>query len=267
MPSQATTAMTAIWTYHILSGGYWLQDAAWVHAGNDVHRILRDTPIIQRHLGWAPPPVWTAGLIQAVAQKKQQKERALTSEETLIVGAANPALIQLNPSTAWTKGVNVTAQSGDCCQIDSWAIFRINDVSLPISQTEDILTWSRCDASGVTRQMQERKESDTLIHFIIHKDDDRFMINTHGFHNAGLLRKYLLTKPRPLFLDRRKRHDDHSENLAVAQKQKHAATQEKAVGPEHPLLVPRTVVVLLRNGWGLKNVHVSHLNSGLHLTV
>ncbi|KAJ6610166.1 hypothetical protein B0H10DRAFT_2293750 [Mycena sp. CBHHK59/15] len=273
---------------HILSGGYWLQDAAWVHAGNDVHRILRDTPIIQRHLGWAPPPVWTAGLIQAVAQKKQQKERALTSEETLIVGAANPALIQLNPSTAWTKGVNVTAQSGDCCRIDSWAIFRINDAAvigrilrillpkgsksaqgllvvakynvgealhsqlhMPIlladAETSRVVVFSQsiqfsfnvqhdcracgCDASGVTRQMQERQESDTLIHSIIHKDDDRFVINTHGFHNAGLLRKYLpvaLTKPRPLFPDRRKRHDDLSENLAVAQKQKRAATQEKA---------------------------------------
>ncbi|KAJ6625360.1 hypothetical protein B0H10DRAFT_2174244 [Mycena sp. CBHHK59/15] len=261
---------------HILSGGYWLQDAAWVHAGND------------RHLGWAPPPVWTAGLIQAVAQKKQQKERALTSEETLIVGAANPALIQLNPSTAWTKGVNVTAQSGDCCRIDSWAIFRINDAAvigrilrillpkgsksaqgllvvakynvgealhsqlhMPIlladAETSRVVVLSDsiqfsfnvqhdcracgCDASGVTRQMQERQESDTLIHSIIHKDDDRFVINTHGFHNAGLLRKYLpvaLTKPRPLFPDRRKRHDDLSENLAVAQKQKRAATQEKA---------------------------------------
>ncbi|KAJ6595333.1 hypothetical protein B0H10DRAFT_1689316, partial [Mycena sp. CBHHK59/15] len=80
-----------------------------------------------------------------------------------------------------------------------------------------------CDASGVTRQMQERQESDKLIHFIVHKGDDRFVINTHGFHNAALLRKYLpvaLTKPRPLFPDQRRRHDELSAPLAAAQKAK-----------------------------------------------
>ncbi|KAJ7934448.1 hypothetical protein B0H13DRAFT_1591488, partial [Mycena leptocephala] len=56
-----------------------------------------------------------------------------------------------------------------------------------------------CDAGGVTRQMQERQESDAIIHSIVHKDDSRFTINTHGFHNNRLFRKYLpiaLTKPR-----------------------------------------------------------------------
>ncbi|KAJ6615778.1 hypothetical protein B0H10DRAFT_1800814, partial [Mycena sp. CBHHK59/15] len=40
--------------------------------------------------------------------------------------------------------------------------------------------------------------SNTIIHSIMHKDDTRFIINMHGFHNARLLRKYLpvaLTKP------------------------------------------------------------------------
>ncbi|KAJ7016464.1 hypothetical protein C8F04DRAFT_922745, partial [Mycena alexandri] len=80
-----------------------------------------------------------------------------------------------------------------------------------------------CDSSGITKQMQERQESDTIIHSIVHKDDDHFVINTHGLHNAGLLRRYLpvaLTKPRPLFTDRRKRHDDLSALLVVTQKEK-----------------------------------------------
>ncbi|KAJ6620123.1 hypothetical protein B0H10DRAFT_2163604 [Mycena sp. CBHHK59/15] len=43
---------------HILSRGYWFDESesAWVRAGKDVQRILRNTPIIQQHLGWAPPP-------------------------------------------------------------------------------------------------------------------------------------------------------------------------------------------------------------------
>ncbi|KAJ6549204.1 hypothetical protein B0H10DRAFT_1969123 [Mycena sp. CBHHK59/15] len=240
---------------HILSGGHWLQDGAWIRAGKDVHRILRNTPIIQRHLGWAPPPVWTTGIIRAVAQKKQHKEAALTAEKTCLIGAANPCAIPFDRNASWTDGQNVTANSGDRCAVDSWAVFRVNNhafnkieqeamvgrvhrillpkggksaqgilvvskynvgealhpqlhmpVLLADTETSRVMLPSKslqfsfnaqhdcracgCDASGVTRQMQERQESDKLIHFIVHKGDDRFVINTHGFHNAALLRKY-----------------------------------------------------------------------------
>ncbi|KAJ7246592.1 hypothetical protein B0H12DRAFT_970689, partial [Mycena haematopus] len=80
-----------------------------------------------------------------------------------------------------------------------------------------------CDASGVTRQMQERQESETVVHSIVHKDDTCFIINTHGFYNARLLREYLpvaLTKPRPLFPNRRQRHDELAAILSVTQKEK-----------------------------------------------
>jgi hypothetical protein len=90
---------------------------------------------------------------------------------------------------------------------------------------------SECDASGVAHQLQERQQSDKIIHSVAHKDDTRFIINLHGFHNARLLRKYLpvaLTTPRPLFADRRQRHDELSAILTVTQKAKRAATQEKA---------------------------------------
>ncbi|KAJ6559708.1 hypothetical protein B0H19DRAFT_944520 [Mycena capillaripes] len=273
---------------HIMSGGYWLQDAAWVRAGKDVQRILRNTPIIQKHLGWAPPPFWTPGLIKAAAQKKQAKLAALTAEEAMLAGAANPASMPIDQNMAWTNGVNVAAVAGDCCTVGSWAVFRLNNLPM-IAQISKILLPKGgksaqgilvvtkydvgealhphyrmpvllpdadacrvivpsdsvqfsfnvqhdcracgCDASGVTRQMQERQESDTIIHSIVHKDDARFIIHMHRFHNAGLLRKYLpvaLTKPRPLFPHRRQRHDELAANLAVTQKQKRTATQEKA---------------------------------------
>ncbi|KAF7343014.1 hypothetical protein MVEN_01731600 [Mycena venus] len=275
---------------HILSGGYWFDksEAAWVRAGKDVQRILRNTPIIQRHLGWAPPPFWTPGLIKAVAQKKQAKLRPLTAEEAMLIGAVNPTNITLDLDTPWTNGVNVATASGDYCTVGSWAVFRVcnfpmvarvSKILLPKSSksAQGFLVVSKydvgealhphyhmpillpnaaasrvivpsdsiqfsfnaqhdcracgCDATGVTRQRQERQESDTIIQSIVHKDDARFIINTHGFHNAGLLRKYLpvaLTKPRPLFLDRRQRHDELSAILSVTQKAKRAATQEKA---------------------------------------
>ncbi|KAJ7202934.1 hypothetical protein C8J57DRAFT_1203274 [Mycena rebaudengoi] len=272
---------------HILSGGFWYQDGAWISAGKDVHRILRNSPIIQRHLGWAPPPVWTPGIIQALAQKKQTKRPALMPQETLLVGAYNPCSIIVDHQTSWMNAVDVTAQSGDRCKVGSWAVFRVNELAfvgrvriilLPKGgkSSQGLLVVSKydvgevlhshlrmpvllpdadkvrvvlpsnaiqfsfnaqhdcracgCQASGVKPQMQERQESDTVVHSVVHEDDDRFVINTHGFHNAGLLRKYLpivLTTPRPLYADRRERHDELSKNLAAQQKEKRAATQAK----------------------------------------
>ncbi|KAJ6621713.1 hypothetical protein B0H10DRAFT_2215060 [Mycena sp. CBHHK59/15] len=92
---------------HILSGGFWLQDGVWVRAGKDVNRILCNTPIIQRHLGWAPPPTYIPGLVQPVAQKKQNNLPALSRAETLLEGAANPFSIAIDPTTLWTPALNV----------------------------------------------------------------------------------------------------------------------------------------------------------------
>ncbi|KAJ6609287.1 hypothetical protein B0H10DRAFT_1688785, partial [Mycena sp. CBHHK59/15] len=81
----------------------------------------------------------------------------------------------------------------------------------------------RHDASGVTWQMQERQESNMLVHSIVHSNDTRFVVNMHAFHNARLLRKVLpvvLTKPRCLYADRRKRLDELAFELAVQQKAK-----------------------------------------------
>jgi hypothetical protein len=116
---------------HILSGGYWFDksESTWVRAGKDVQRILRNTPIIQRHLGWAPPPIWTPGLIKAVAQKKQAKFGGLTAEEAMLANASNPSNIAVDSTKPWTNGVNVTTASGDDCTVGSWAVFRVHNVS------------------------------------------------------------------------------------------------------------------------------------------
>ncbi|KAF7324217.1 hypothetical protein MSAN_02533900 [Mycena sanguinolenta] len=177
----------------------------------------------------------------------------------MLIGAANPASIPLDSATSWVDGVNVATTSGDRCILP--VVGRVLKILLPkgSKSAQGILVVTKYDVGEAlhphyhmpillpnavsTRvvvpsnsiqfsfNMQERQESDTTIHSIVHKDDTRFIINTHGFHNAGLLRKYLpvaLTKPRPLFPDRRKRHDELSAVLAVTQKAKRAAIQEKA---------------------------------------
>ncbi|KAK7035161.1 hypothetical protein R3P38DRAFT_2415321, partial [Favolaschia claudopus] len=58
---------------------------------------------------------------------------------------------------------------------------------------------------------QERVDSDKTENFIQHNPVDRFIINSHGFHNAHLLRATLprsLLAPVPLFDDRQTKHEE-----------------------------------------------------------
>lgn len=51
---------------HILSGGFWKQDGAWIQAGKNVRSVLHSHPIIQRHLGWVPPRKQVPGMLSGV---------------------------------------------------------------------------------------------------------------------------------------------------------------------------------------------------------
>ncbi|KAF8906087.1 hypothetical protein CPB85DRAFT_1181307, partial [Mucidula mucida] len=64
---------------------------------------------------------------------------------------------------------------------------------------------AKCEATGEHPIMQERRPSGRIEKFIIHENVDRYLINTHAFHNADLLRATLprhLTVPIPLHDDR-----------------------------------------------------------------
>ncbi|KAJ7429260.1 hypothetical protein B0H11DRAFT_2167409 [Mycena galericulata] len=70
---------------------------------------------------------------------------------------------------------------------------------------------AKCEATGVHMQMQERVKAEKTENFIIHNPLDRYIINSHTFHNAHLLRATLprnLLAPVPLFEDRRQKHDE-----------------------------------------------------------
>ncbi|KAJ7770669.1 hypothetical protein B0H16DRAFT_1280404, partial [Mycena metata] len=73
-----------------------------------------------------------------------------------------------------------------------------------------------CAATGQRLRIQERVESDTMENFIEHNPLDRFIINSHAFHNAHLLRATLpraLLAPILLFDDRQRKHNELADQL------------------------------------------------------
>ncbi|KAJ7773784.1 hypothetical protein B0H14DRAFT_2538938 [Mycena olivaceomarginata] len=89
---------------------------------------------------------------------------------------------------------------------------------------------ANCEASGVRLRMQERVESDQIEKYIIHEPLDRFIINTHAFHNAHLLCATLprhLVAPVPLFADRESKHHQLAEELRDTQTKRKAAAAAK----------------------------------------
>jgi len=69
---------------------------------------------------------------------------------------------------------------------------------------------AKCTASGKRTVVQERTETQLTEAFLEHQPLARFLINTHSFHNAHLLRSVLprnLTSPIPFSSNRRAHHD------------------------------------------------------------
>jgi hypothetical protein len=79
--------------------------------------------------------------------------------------------------------------------------------------------------------MQERVESGQFKHYIEHQPLDRFIINTHAFHNAHLLRAVLprsLVAPMLLHKDREAKHHEMAGSLRATQDGRRTATKARA---------------------------------------
>ena len=79
--------------------------------------------------------------------------------------------------------------------------------------------------------MQERVESGLSKTYIEHQPIDRFVINTHAFHNAHFLRAILprsLVAPIPLYENRVEKHHEIARNLQTTQDSKRTAAKARA---------------------------------------
>ncbi|KAJ7035837.1 hypothetical protein C8F04DRAFT_1340815 [Mycena alexandri] len=90
---------------------------------------------------------------------------------------------------------------------------------------------AECEATGERPRMQERVESKVMEKFIVHRPVERFIINTHAFHNAHLLRQVLpraLVAPVPLFPEREVKHHELAAKLREIKNGKRKRRLEKA---------------------------------------
>ncbi|KAF7310234.1 hypothetical protein MIND_00397100 [Mycena indigotica] len=113
-------------------------------------------------------------------------------------------------------------------------IIRATDIKYNFNAQHDCHA-AGCAPTGVRPIMQERVESEKTERFIIHADMDRFIVNTHAFHNAHLIRATLsraLWEPTPLLEDRQAKHTELASQLRA--KKSKGATAASTGGTDVP---------------------------------
>lgn len=90
---------------------------------------------------------------------------------------------------------------------------------------------AKCEATGTRPVVQERLDTDLTENIIVHQPLDRYIINTHAFHNAHLLREIIprhLITPLPLYEDREKTHHELAARLRTSEEVRAKTMAEKA---------------------------------------
>ncbi|KAJ7275955.1 hypothetical protein C8J57DRAFT_1466570 [Mycena rebaudengoi] len=252
---------------HRLTGGFWAcgENERWKRAGPGVRQFLAKHLILQRLLGWSEEKVLVHGEVKLEAAGRGQKERTCYKlRETTAAQAVNIGDYQ--PESMWNKCKHVTivcqgftragrisdilhAVSGSSVivVIEQFQVLSSRDpvYGMPVlvrrdGETSYIIVPAKCnvqhdcytagcEATGVRPQIQERVTSDKTENYIIHNNLDRFIINSHAFHNAHLLRATLpdLLTPIPVFADRRAKHDELAAELRAKRETKVANRKSK----------------------------------------
>ncbi|KAJ7280031.1 hypothetical protein C8J57DRAFT_1712078 [Mycena rebaudengoi] len=231
------------------------------------NRFLAKHLILQRLLGWSEEKVLVHGEVKLEAAGRGQKERTCYKlRETTAAQAVNIGDYQ--PESMWNKCKHVTSESLDQCFIGSWVFIqstvetgftragRISDILHAVSGSSVIVVIeqfqvlsSRDPVYGMPVLVRRDGETSYIIvpaktsamcnttatlldkteNYIIHNNLDRFIINSHAFHNAHLLRATLpdLLTPIPVFADRRAKHDELAAELRAKRETKVANRKSK----------------------------------------
>ncbi|KAF7776568.1 hypothetical protein Agabi119p4_4961 [Agaricus bisporus var. burnettii] len=108
---------------HVISGGWWLNDAQeWVQAGTGIREIFDTDRNVQRRLGWNSGDKPLPGIITKPPTAKQASQtfsgRDLSIETNLSIGYTQELV-----KKKWLVCENVIAQPKDVCSERSWVFF------------------------------------------------------------------------------------------------------------------------------------------------
>lgn len=137
--------------------------------------------------------------------------------------------------TKWKKNIGCKNSGGtwkltyDYWKLDAYPV-PYQDILFEYNTQHDCRL-AGCSATGKRPIVQEWVQSNITETYIEHKPLDIFLINTHAFHNAHLIRAILprdLIAPLPYLVDQQSLHDEVAEKLRTTQNSKRAAVAAKA---------------------------------------
>ncbi|KAJ6591419.1 hypothetical protein B0H10DRAFT_2179282 [Mycena sp. CBHHK59/15] len=258
---------------HRLTGGWWCHGTSkdWKRAGPGVRQCMEKHLVLQKLLGWSQHKVLVHGSAKLMPFPRDQKARVQYK-----LGATSTALAvnfgDYSSESGWFKCCCVISAALDECFIGSWdqnsiisgrisevllgddsAVLVVLELFQVLSVRDELYGMpvlnirfnfnvqhdgysGKYEASGVCMQMQERVESGKTENFIVHNPLDRYIINSHAFHNTHLLCATLprdLLAPIPLFDDRRSKHDELAAALCTTLETKRTTRKEAAASKKH----------------------------------
>ncbi|KAG8913665.1 hypothetical protein FRC01_004436, partial [Tulasnella sp. 417] len=231
----------------LVSGTYWVHNTSQepVQASRPIRRVLHETAVIQRQLGWAPKPTALPkpGEIVLPLRKKRISREALPATAHFQLGLSNRApgrygsgqeevrfgriaeiLVAENPVIGTPNSVLIVdafhVMNTLHAELDMPLLLRVKTgdtaiqhvispptVSFLFNAQHDCFTLG-CSLENTRLIFQEREElSDRFGPALKHTEDSQFIVNLHALHNADILRK---TLPRR-FTQPRPLHADRKE--------------------------------------------------------
>ncbi|KAG7087903.1 hypothetical protein E1B28_011950 [Marasmius oreades] len=154
------------------------------------------------------------------------------------VGRISNILLRENTSITIIEEFSVAPKKNEFFGLP-YVYRRQDEVSYVIIPTEDISFLQNmqhdcrsvgCEATGVRKRMNERKETEQTQSFIEHKEEGRYLINLHSFHNAHLIRHVLpreLCTTEPLFPNCLEKHLEIASKLQGSLAKKKEATRQR----------------------------------------
>ncbi|KAJ7906752.1 hypothetical protein B0H13DRAFT_2233563 [Mycena leptocephala] len=241
----------------------------WEQAGPDVCAFLHTRPVLQKLVGWTiknPPVPGSVKLVLLPKRKKGSPPPQLIRVHLSATHAAHALnSADYDMATTWflckqgeiiVGRIDSILDNGSGGAVVILDVFHVSDTrhaifGMPVlARRQSEITYlivpaadikflfnaqpdcgaASCTASGKRPRIQERLKSDLMDMFIVHQPLAHFIINTHVFHNAHLLRQVLprhLTVPIPLFPDRQAKHYELAATLRVTKDAKRKRAQEK----------------------------------------